>query len=776
MQGDNTYDITSSGGLKATSQAVVKGDIVVRVAGEQITDGSQTGYTWTNDEPGVWTLRLLAGNVLGDITIHQTVMRATGETDEDGYDICEPALDEVDCCADTRIQVITERPCTVFGDVTVDDGFVMPAYRPLFSSYGTLAFSGQGITVENVCNVRTTHQYGYSDIEISGSFVGNQIDTRKLHLLSDARLQLTSGVALQINDAGVSRLYEKASSDKYEEYINDPQTYVSTRAIEMAQDAFVMDNGSTYYFIPNGSNSHPVRARVETSRDYALCMVGEEHTGQGQTGMPKFYIEFTQEDLEQMIRIPYSLPQGASLGIVSGPPSTIWDELYGLFVLQSENALYLPKKPETADSDSSSDSSGGSGGSGGNVTAGVPAADKPAVPTAARTAAVQANASGQAVITQPIVSGGISSARLKASKDRNTANGIETTVPVRLGGAAAAQITLKADALDALQALDGSTTGDLILRIEQTETAAAGSRPAYRITLWERKDGAETQLTSLNGKVIRISIPYTPAQGESTGNLYAVRTDGNGQTEWLTKSGYDPDQTAVIFVTGSLGTYGVGYKTPVPAYTDVSGHWAKEHILFAAGRGLFPGAGGSTFSPNAALTKGVFVTALGRLAGVNPANYQVNSLTDVTAGSYYAPYANWAVTTGIVSGTGAAFEPDSQLTWEQVAVIVRDYMSKMGYSIPKTLAATAFADQGKISSPARDAVRSMQQAGILPGKSGNRFDPQGRVTRAQAAAVLHRLTGVLIDPQTANGWMQNDSSQWGYYQDGILTRAWALNK
>ena len=60
----------------------------------------------------------------------------------------------------------------------------------------------------------------------------------------------------------------------------------------------------------------------------------------------------------------------------------------------------------------------------------------------------------------------------------------------------------------------------------------------------------------------------------------------------------------------------------------------------------------------------------------------------------------------------------------------------------------------------------MQQAGILSGKTGNRFDPKDNATRAEAAAVLHRFVEVNIDPQTANGWRQNDSGEWSYYQDG----------
>ena len=38
--------------------------------------------------------------------------------------------------------------------------------------------------------------------------------------------------------------------------------------------------------------------------------------------------------------------------------------------------------------------------------------------------------------------------------------------------------------------------------------------------------------------------------------------------------------------------------------------------------------------------------------------------------------------------------------------------------------------------------------------------------RAEAATVLRRFVEIVIDPQTANGWQQNDSGQWSYYRNG----------
>ena len=112
----------------------------------------------------------------------------------------------------------------------------------------------------------------------------------------------------------------------------------------------------------------------------------------------------------------------------------------------------------------------------------------------------------------------------------------------------------------------------------------------------------------------------------------------------------------------------------------------KDNILFAVSRGLLSGTSETTFSPDDAMTKGMFIAALGRLAGVDPAGYQTGTFTDVKADADYAPYVNWAVSKGIVDGTSdTTFSPDSSITREQMAVIMKNYAAKLGYVVPKTL-------------------------------------------------------------------------------------------
>ncbi len=474
----------------------------------------------------------------------------------------------------------------------------------------------------------------------------------------------------------------------------------------------------------------------------------------------------------------------------------------------------------TVSKQSSSDggsSSGGSGSGGGSSSGDSDDSDnndntnqpenKPQAPVTGETKPIQPDKNGNAAVDNSSVQSAIDKAKQDAKENGTTENGIAVTVPItQTAGQTSFNVTIKAQTLDllvkenvrqftvatdhlvsvnigidTLKQLDAASAGgDIILRADKVDAlrsteakAAIGTRPAYDLSLVYLSGSKETPITSLNGHTISVRLPYTPAKGEQTGNLYAVYVDDAGKVEWITKSSYDASQKAVVFETGHFSIYGVGYKNPTPAFTDITGHWAADNILFAASRGLLSGTSDTTFSPGTGMTRGMFVTALGRLAGINPDSYKTGKFTDVKADAYYAPYVNWAAQTGIVEGvTAITFAPDTNINREQMAVIMANYAKKLGYDLPRTLKAVTFADNANISSWAKDAVRAMQQAGILAGKNGNKFDPKGTATRAEVATVLRRFVEIVIDSQTANGWQQNDSGQWSYYRNGKPVKGW----
>lgn len=308
--------------------------------------------------------------------------------------------------------------------------------------------------------------------------------------------------------------------------------------------------------------------------------------------------------------------------------------------------------------------------------------------------------------------------------------------------------------LMALREIAEQSTGDITLTATRVKKlagdmrTAVGARPAYQLTVsYTGQDGRAATVRDFGRGRVTVGLAYTPAAGEQDGSLYLVYGDDNNRATWYYQSGYDKGSSSVIGSTGHFSIYGVGYK-PAPAFTDTVTHWAKADIDFAASRGMLDGTSDTTFSPDTAITRGMFVMALGRLAGIDPAAYASSErFSDVPADAGYAPYAVWAASQGIVNGTGTdAFSPDRAITREEMAVIMQRYAEKLGYILPVSREVEIFTDSNKITGSMKDAVRAMQQAGVMGSKGNRLFAPKDTVTRAEAAAILRRFVGIVINP------------------------------
>ncbi len=197
-------------------------------------------------------------------------------------------------------------------------------------------------------------------------------------------------------------------------------------------------------------------------------------------------------------------------------------------------------------------------------------------------------------------------------------------------------------------------------------------------------------------------------------------------------------------------------------FTDVKRNgWYVGAVNFALDQGLFAGTGSKTFSPDGAMTRGMFVTVIGRMLGWDTLPNVGSVFKDVKPGQYYTKYVAYAHATGIVGGMSATeFAPNAHITREQIcAILLRvnsylesAYEQSTGESIDLSMTPTGikFADHHEISKYARDAVYGCRNAGIVSGHPGNLFDPKGNATRAEAATMLfgyYRYLGLRLIAQ-----------------------------
>lgn len=208
---------------------------------------------------------------------------------------------------------------------------------------------------------------------------------------------------------------------------------------------------------------------------------------------------------------------------------------------------------------------------------------------------------------------------------------------------------------------------------------------------------------------------------------------------------------AVLFCLLPVKAAGEAWENP---FSDVrEGSWYYGAVQCAHRQKLFSGVAPGRFSPNGAMTRGMFVTVLANLAGVEPACYPGTHFLDVEETAWYAPAVEWAAGFGLVSGVGNyRFAPDRPVTREQMAAILYRFAGKTGNSLASSPGALAgFPDAGEVSAYAVDGMRWAAHQKLMVGNLG-RLEPKGSATRAQVATVLCNAAGVLENREVSGEW------------------------
>ena len=117
-------------------------------------------------------------------------------------------------------------------------------------------------------------------------------------------------------------------------------------------------------------------------------------------------------------------------------------------------------------------------------------------------------------------------------------------------------------------------------------------------------------------------------------------------------------------------------KSTVNPFTDVkSGSYCYEAVLWAVEQGITKGTTATTFSPNAACTRGQAVTFLCRAVGTEGTGD--TGFADVGANSFCAGSVKWAVENGVTKGTTATtFSPNETCTRGQIVTFLYRALEK----------------------------------------------------------------------------------------------------
>ncbi|MBQ7500610.1 MAG: S-layer homology domain-containing protein [Clostridia bacterium] len=200
-------------------------------------------------------------------------------------------------------------------------------------------------------------------------------------------------------------------------------------------------------------------------------------------------------------------------------------------------------------------------------------------------------------------------------------------------------------------------------------------------------------------------------------------------------------QTAVI-------KYGDSLRATVNLYVDFTdvdqGSWYYAGVTSAYDKGLFSGTSSKEFSPEAPLTRAMFVTALARVVDFDTSVYGKSTFDDVGEDAWYSSAVAWAADKGIISGVGNnEFKPNEPITREQICTILSKFAASLSVALPYEYQDKTFADADSISEWAAASVTACQRAGIVGGDTDDNFNPGSGAKRCEAAIMLVRFSNII---------------------------------
>ena len=270
-----------------------------------------------------------------------------------------------------------------------------------------------------------------------------------------------------------------------------------------------------------------------------------------------------------------------------------------------------------------------------------------------------------------------------------------------------------------------------------------GSTDALTIDYWTSYNGTSKnpEITTDSSGIFK-TRNYYDANGIPLVRFSEVKNSPHAYTPEISQIVWDDFFSKITLNADGSRTYDGQLIERTVDFADIEGHWAADAINYVVDAGLFTGATATTFEPETAMTRGMFVTVLGRLADAEGDEEQsAAQFSDVAANAYYAPYVAWAAENGIVSGTEPdRFDPDAPITREQMAALLYRYAQFQGND---TTAADAvieqFSDYASVSDYAVDAMNWAVENGLMNGTDNSMLAPLGNATRAEVATILMRF-------------------------------------
>ena len=279
-----------------------------------------------------------------------------------------------------------------------------------------------------------------------------------------------------------------------------------------------------------------------------------------------------------------------------------------------------------------------------------------------------------------------------------------------------------------------------------TKSSSGGGTSSYAITVGAAEHGTVTSSPASASRNSTVTLTVTPDEGyelsaltvtDSQGNELDLENKGNGKFAFTMPGS---KVTVKAAFTKNDDSCPRDNSCPLYGFSDLNVQaWYHDGIHYCLANGLMNGVGNELFAPEGTTTRAQLVTLLWRQAGSPEADFSMD-FDDVAEGQWYSEAVRWAASKSIVLGVSdAQFAPDQPITREQLTAMLYRYAQYEGVNADKGEELSDYIDAGSISGYAVPAMQWACGVGVINGTDGNRLDPRGTATRAQAAAMMQRF-------------------------------------
>ncbi len=134
------------------------------------------------------------------------------------------------------------------------------------------------------------------------------------------------------------------------------------------------------------------------------------------------------------------------------------------------------------------------------------------------------------------------------------------------------------------------------------------------------------------------------------------------------------------------------------------------------------------------------MTVIDSALKLTPYAAQTPTFTDVNTGEWFYQSVETAVYAGIIVGSGGStFNPNAPITRQDICILLEKGLGKTVQALADSTAKTAFTDDASINWWARGFVAQASNDGLIKGYSDGSFKPENDASRAEACAMISNL-------------------------------------